>query len=45
MEEPKEYWEQQAEELRKAGKFEKAVKALDKGTNNPKRRKTRGFLV
>ena len=30
MEEPKEYWEQQAEELRKAGKFEKAVKALDK---------------
>lgn len=30
MEEPKKYWTQKANELKKAGKFEKAVKALDK---------------
>jgi tetratricopeptide (TPR) repeat protein len=28
--EPKEYWEQRAEELKKAGKFEEAIKMLDK---------------
>lgn len=30
MEEPKEYWKQKVDEFRKAGKFEQAVKALDK---------------
>lgn len=30
MDEPKEYWAQKAEELKKDGKFEEAVKALDK---------------